>query len=408
MKVELVSNCLGRVSRINLTKIMSQSSAPSSLTRIDSRSVSRAPTVDETLAPSTPLTESGIKVKRNLFGCLNHDLLKSDLNDMWKETKERQKMRWNFDFDQLRPMSNKSTCEPMHQSNPTRYEWSFVESNDSQKVPDFYKTTHVGYKTSRASGQNKRLSPRSANKFSLSASGNSIRNYALHFASAMGQESGRNLHHYQVSNLLFANEAIATAAASVPKSDEVPMGAKLSPSKIRKLSKPMNSDDDDEEEFYGDDEFDDEKGVEVDAASKPATIFTMALRQTTLTKKKVPATPSKPRSKSVGVPSLIITHSENRKDTLRSAGKSATTVQRESRKARTKTESMLGCGEVKTAAFKQQSLLDMLKQRKRRNTDLVSCDKATNVNATNGCGKRAGNCGVNQLQLLPNEIDIQI
>lgn len=217
----------------------------------------------------------------------------------------------------------------------------------------------------------------------------------------MAQESGRNLHHYQVSNLLFNAEVPAAVPSGVED------GSK-SPNKIMKLSKPMNSDDDDEED-YGEfsevsgDEAAGKQGV-VAVAEVPKQIFTMSLRQTTLTKKKAPMTPSKaPRSKSVGVPSLIITHSENRKDTLRSAvAKSVAKVERQSRsgaktRARTKTAPSGALVAAEESGLKQQSLLDMLKQRKRRNVDLVPCQK------------RVGNSASNvQLQRLPNEIDIQI
>lgn len=421
MKVELVSNCLGRVSRINLTKIIQSHSASSSLSRMDSRSQSRAP-IDEpiqiqapntttiTTLPASTTTTEPAKVKRNLFGRLNHDLLKSDLNEMWKETKERQKMRWNFDFDTLRPLnaSNTSHSNQIQANTQTRYEWSFVDTNDdAQKVPEFYKTNHLNYK-SRHTMSSKRLSPRSANKFSLSASGNSIRNYALHFASCMQKPTSASGSSDIVSNLLFKNDMVDSVVQK-------------SPNKMMKLSKLMNSDDDSDEcesEVGSGDEKVAPVGV-VEVATVPENsvpaIFTMTLRQTTLTKKKAPTTNTasrSPRSKSVpGLPSLIITHSENRKDTLRSAKNSSGTGCQQQRQSRRNSQRTKTTSSVSVDDLKQQSLLDMLKQRKRRNVDQqVACDKAAASlpNSVHNCSNSNMKRVVNQLQRLPNEIDIQI
>jgi hypothetical protein len=72
---------------------------------------------------STPTTN---KIKRNLFGPLNHDLLAQDLNDMWKDTIDRQINKWNFDFAQLCPLKG------------GRYEWSHDDEAQTT-MPEFYK-----------------------------------------------------------------------------------------------------------------------------------------------------------------------------------------------------------------------------------------------------------------------------
>ena len=72
--------------------------------------------------------------KRNLFGIrLNHDQLKQDLKDMWKDQMERQKQNWNFDFEQLKPAANPTVAK--------RFEWTQVNTkcnpfyNESSKCP---------------------------------------------------------------------------------------------------------------------------------------------------------------------------------------------------------------------------------------------------------------------------------
>jgi hypothetical protein len=62
-------------------------------------------------AANQTLTENNnnnnINIKRNLFGIrLNHDQLKDDLKEMWREQVERQKVKWNFDFETLKPLAD--------------------------------------------------------------------------------------------------------------------------------------------------------------------------------------------------------------------------------------------------------------------------------------------------------------
>jgi hypothetical protein len=59
---------------------------------------------------TTTTNNNNQNIKRNLFGIrLNHDQLKDDLKDMWKEQIERQKLKWNFDFETLKPLANPTT-----------------------------------------------------------------------------------------------------------------------------------------------------------------------------------------------------------------------------------------------------------------------------------------------------------
>jgi hypothetical protein len=89
------------------------------------------------LSPNT-----STKVKRNLFGHLNHDMLKTDLNEMWKETIEKQKIKWNFDFETLCPTNSINKIN-------NNYEWTIV---DDSRLPDFYKKTYKTTKRNVGSG----------------------------------------------------------------------------------------------------------------------------------------------------------------------------------------------------------------------------------------------------------------
>lgn len=110
-----------RVSRINtlLNKMLSSGERSESCS-------SRSDSIDR-LGQSTPKTENvprpavNPNLKRNLFGVsLNQDQLKQDLHSMWKEQIEVQKVKWNFDFETLKPI----------ESNSNRFEWTKCQVED--------------------------------------------------------------------------------------------------------------------------------------------------------------------------------------------------------------------------------------------------------------------------------------
>ena len=95
-----------RVSRINnlVSRMLANRDEPI-------RSASRSESCEPANAEETPSTSelAAASVKRNLFGIrLNHDQLKQDLNTMWKEQLEMKQKRWNFDFENLKPVSHSS------------------------------------------------------------------------------------------------------------------------------------------------------------------------------------------------------------------------------------------------------------------------------------------------------------
>jgi len=79
--------------------------------------------------PASPVVAS---VRRNLFGIrLNHDQLKQDLNDMWKDQIDRQNQSWGFDFQKLKPLDNKDS------KSSERFEWTKVQT----RLNPFYNET---------------------------------------------------------------------------------------------------------------------------------------------------------------------------------------------------------------------------------------------------------------------------
>lgn len=68
--------------------------------------------------------EPRVTIRRNLFGIrLNHEQLKQDLTEMCREQLESQKQRWNFDFEQLKPVSPEKINHFHHEP---RYEWNLM------------------------------------------------------------------------------------------------------------------------------------------------------------------------------------------------------------------------------------------------------------------------------------------
>jgi len=81
-------------------------------------------------SPASPIVAS---TRRNLFGIrLNHDQLKQDLNDMWKDQIDRQNQSWGFDFQKLKPLDNQADNE-----NSQRFEWTKVQT----RLNPFYNET---------------------------------------------------------------------------------------------------------------------------------------------------------------------------------------------------------------------------------------------------------------------------
>lgn len=97
-------------------------------------------TPNQTVTPScSSITSSPIKsdrsiIKRNLFGIrLNHDQLNRDLKEMWKEQIERQKQQWNFDFEKLKPVSLSRASKSLNDlsslsDQSKRYDWIRVNT----------------------------------------------------------------------------------------------------------------------------------------------------------------------------------------------------------------------------------------------------------------------------------------
>jgi hypothetical protein len=83
-------------------------------------------------------------IKRNLFGIrLNHDQLKDDLKEMWREQVERQKVKWNFDFETLKPLADTTNQKKSINTNIKTNQKSNNEENSKKTTTN---TTNSGFK----------------------------------------------------------------------------------------------------------------------------------------------------------------------------------------------------------------------------------------------------------------------
>lgn len=146
-----------RVSRINtlLNKMLSNAERSESCS-------SRSDSIDR-IVQATPRNENAPRpavnpnLKRNLFGVtLDHDQLKQDLHSMWKEQIQVQKVKWNFDFETLKPIESSSDrfkwtqCKVIDNTSSTYTSTLLnqtdnfndkenLNSNKCNDIPQFYK-----------------------------------------------------------------------------------------------------------------------------------------------------------------------------------------------------------------------------------------------------------------------------
>ena len=84
--------------------------------------------VNTTMRRSTGSRRAGLaktsKVRRCLFGPVDHEVLNNDLQKGMQDASVQNKLRWNFDFEKECPMSG------------GRYDWTAVDS--SEYVPAVY------------------------------------------------------------------------------------------------------------------------------------------------------------------------------------------------------------------------------------------------------------------------------
>lgn len=147
-----------RVSRINslLNRMLSNAERSESCS-------SRSDSIDR-IGQSTPKSDKAPRptinanLKRNLFGVsLNHDQLKQDLHSMWKEQIQVQNVKWNFDFETLKPIesgsdrfkwtecqvvdntNSKYTSTLLNETDNLNLDKENINSNKSNDIPQFYK-----------------------------------------------------------------------------------------------------------------------------------------------------------------------------------------------------------------------------------------------------------------------------
>lgn len=276
---------------------------------------------DQASTAEAPVSPVVANTRRNLFGIrLNHEQLKQDLNDMWKDQIDRQNQSWGFDFQKLKPLDKVSPAAN-ETTNPTsqhRFEWTKVHT----RLNPFYNETDVKAST------------------------------------VFDKEELTADEEYETEEEEYDD------ALAVPTFYKYQRRAKLNAEHNNRL-----------------------KFIQLaKASSSPATAIKKPTASKTLTasstsKKPVRNSNSKRQQRTVTPKvqkSLIITFSENRKDTLRSSASkslanmfeasSSSVETRVQATATTTSTSSVSSSSAFRQPMKQQSLLDMLKQRKRKAT----------------------------------------
>ncbi|CAI9578326.1 unnamed protein product [Staurois parvus] len=91
------------------------------------------------LSQSTGCTE---KVRRNLFGPVDHELLRADFEAVLKSTAEQARQRWNFDFVTETPLEGNYKWEKVdcaHFLHPT-------EANESDSSKENKSSLQISFK----------------------------------------------------------------------------------------------------------------------------------------------------------------------------------------------------------------------------------------------------------------------
>jgi hypothetical protein len=267
--------------------------------------------------------------RRNLFGIrLNHDQLAQDLKDMWQESIDRQNQNWGFDFQKLKPLEKSQAIEKKQQSpqKPSRFEWSKV----STKMNKFYNETEL----KAATFDKQELLPMNSDYETEEEEEDDALVIPTFYKYQRRQKINEEQNRLKLISQLTKAQSKATKGSS-----------------NNAFSKMNNS--------AGSNKI----------VHKPSALKAIS---SSSTQKK---TPLKRSAIKCGNRSLILTFSENRKDTLRSA---ATTVTMATSSQATACKNLSAMFEKSaselehSSAFKQplkqQSLLDMLKQRKRKTT----------------------------------------
>lgn len=270
--------------------------------------------------------------RRNLFGIrLNHDQLAQDLKDMWQESIDRQNQNWGFDFQKLKPLEKPQAIEKKQQSpqKQSRFEWSKV----STKMTKFYNETEM----KAATFDKQELLPMNSDYETEEEEEDDALVIPTFYKYQRRQKINEEQNRLKLISQLTKAQSKATKGSS------------------NAFSKMNNS-------------AGNNKMVHKPSARKAIS----SSSSSSSTQKK---TPLKRSAIKCGNKSLILTFSENRKDTLRSAATTVTMATSSQAAACKNLSDMFekSASELEhSSAFKQplkqQSLLDMLKQRKRKTT----------------------------------------
>lgn len=321
---------------MNKSSIIGRMFANANATKDSDRTLTNNDSLQATSRSASPVLSS---TRRNLFGIrLNHDQLAQDLKDMWQESIDRQTQNWGFDFQKLKPIEVEDKKKPQ-QETVQRFEWSKVNT----KMNQFYNETEM-----KPTTFDKQELLNSDYETEPETEEEEEEDDALVIPTFYKYQRRQKLNETQ-NRLKLINQLSASKSQATSNSNAF---SKMNNSGA--ANKKMT------------------KLVHRPSARKAQVAAAKDAQKTT--------TPKRSALKCNGNKSLILTFSENRKDTLRSAA--TTTVTMATSKAAKNLSDMFEKSATElehSSAFKQplkqQSLLDMLKQRKRK-TAATSDSKA--------------------------------
>ena len=409
--------------------------------------------VDSTSTTNTNAASNTSTIKRNLFGIrLNHDQLKDDLKEMWKEQVERQKLKWNFDFETLKPLAD-STNTKNTSAQQAGFKWAKVKTSitdvaangqenatvaSNNSTNSARKHLNFGAKPGKQQQQQQQIKPRS--EYTQAAfdrrelqlarqSPKKQKNFEIFNdfkqASLIRMHDHENdsdeeeeeddalavpqFYKYQRRMKLNEDQNRANYMNLVHLQQQQQQQQRLSVSPVNNRAKNVSQSPINPQKTAATFEPIFKFALSSSAAKKSDFTPTKEAKIVIKAKKTSPAKSSssvrRPRpvksaagrvaslAMSPSTQNLIITFSENRKDTLRSAqqpkrSKQPPKQQKQAAQFKASAQSAFSAPAAKPAKtgddkMKQQSLLDLFKQRKRRNSQQQECTATTSAKTQN-------------------------
>lgn len=324
----------------NATNKQQQAVAAAAVSQATTRNTTESTSTTTFTTNNASAAAPATNIKRNLFGIsLNHDQLKQDLHEMWQEQLDRKKRQWNFDFETLKPIESMEASEPLAQR--SRFEWNKVKTagcSVTHQSNDFVLTSfdsNESYVCDATSDEDEEYDEALAMPAFYKYQRRQKMNNGFKFIQIESQTQSKR---QTTVGLSSAQTALKQTAFSKLKQTNNNSNCGSSSSQHKSTATTLH---------------------------RPRPVRSSAVNSS-----------SKQQSSQPRQQNLIITLSENRKDTLRSAISSSSSSSSKTsrnnelkalkRDAKSAFKKPVSSQTVESTPMKQQSLLDMLKQRKRK------------------------------------------